>query len=550
MQAGGAVFSDGQVVQAKWQDRHWFPGRIAKANGNGTFAIRYDDGGFEAVVPAHLIRPVAGAAGGAQPVQAVLAPPGACPQPAAAVASRGPLPVGGVSLSPLAAGSVSMSPGAGLQLRGGHAAAALGRGATPASNPAGSPAASGQTPQIQAPGAAAPAVPPRILRPADAGATRQMMQLSSGAQEGAEFAVTRAPSFAQGAAESVGSAGSVAVAAQVPPPPARSTSAASAGVGSGVLGPPVTVVAQAQVAQQAEPVGAPVVTRQLPATAAASRPAPAQRAAAAPAAPQPVLGPPVTATVAPVAAATSPRARRGSAPSPAARGGSAGSPADSDSSSCSSSGEDDDEADDKETDGKASATPSRHAPVRRGPSFWEQARDGLDRFKEFLENVPVSAAAEPIAKDRATDDQHLNSVSIEYSDGDVSAATKGFSGDALLGSGAFGSVYRGTMKDGTEVAIKLLKVPDEAGFEDEVKVLSRFRHPNLVILLGFARHHKSGYRSLIYEFLAGGDAARRISQSKQGKQPFQARMRLSVALDAASGLSHLHNAKPRAFHRD
>jgi len=54
------------------------------------------------------------------------------------------------------------------------------------------------------------------------------------------------------------------------------------------------------------------------------------------------------------------------------------------------------------------------------------------------------------------------------------------------------------MRDGTEVAIKVLQVPEEAGFKDEVKVLSRFRHPNLVILMGFARHEETGGRSLIY----------------------------------------------------
>eukprot|EP00913_Durusdinium_trenchii_P000603 g557.t1 len=46
------------------------------------------------------------------------------------------------------------------------------------------------------------------------------------------------------------------------------------------------------------------------------------------------------------------------------------------------------------------------------------------------------------------------------------------------------------MNDGTEVAIKVLHVPEEAGFEEEVQVLSRFRHPNLVILMGFARHEE------------------------------------------------------------
>jgi len=68
------------------------------------------------------------------------------------------------------------------------------------------------------------------------------------------------------------------------------------------------------------------------------------------------------------------------------------------------------------------------------------------------------------------------------------------------------------MRDGTEVAIKWLKLPDTSGFEDEVKVLSRFRHPNLVILMGFCRHAENGSRSLVYEFLAGGDVSARLQK--------------------------------------
>ncbi|CAK9017600.1 Receptor-like protein kinase ANXUR2 [Durusdinium trenchii] len=92
---------------------------------------------------------------------------------------------------------------------------------------------------------------------------------------------------------------------------------------------------------------------------------------------------------------------------------------------------------------------------------------------------------------RPKTDSHLNEASNEYSEEEIKASTKNFDPSCLLGSGTFGSVYRGTMNDGTEVAIKVLHVPEEAGFEEEVQVLSRFRHPNLVILMGFARHEES-----------------------------------------------------------
>jgi len=162
----------------------------------------------------------------------------------------------------------------------------------------------------------------------------------------------------------------------------------------------------------------------------------------------------------------------------------------------------------------------------------------LEKWREYLNG------------DAPRTDSHLNQANNEYSEEDLRCATQGFDKSCLLGSGSFGQVYKGTMKDGTEVAIKVLQVPEEGGFEDEVRVLSRFRHPNLVILMGFARHAATGWRSLIYEFCAGGDAAQRISRSRHRKELFSGRERLSAALDAACGLSHLHNMTPRAFHRD
>jgi len=201
--------------------------------------------------------------------------------------------------------------------------------------------------------------------------------------------------------------------------------------------------------------------------------------------------------------------------------------------------------DPEESDSSEDMEPSLMGRLRGWTtSFMGSVQDRLERLQVHA-MVPVDM---PSLQKRC--DAHLNDVSIEYPENEVHDATQGFHESRLIGSGAFGSVYRGVMRDGTEVAIKLLKLPDMAGFEDEVRVLSRFRHPNLVILMGFARHPEDGGRSLIYEFLLGGDASRRLTRSRQGLQPFEARARLSVALDAASGLSHLHNAKPHAFHRD
>jgi len=145
-------------------------------------------------------------------------------------------------------------------------------------------------------------------------------------------------------------------------------------------------------------------------------------------------------------------------------------------------------------------------------------------------------------------DLTLNKYSLEYSYTELQEATQDFDPEYRLGSGAFGAVFRGVQADGTEVAVKALEVPEEAGFEEEVRVLSKFRHPNLVILMGFARY--GAQRFLVYELLGGGDVFKRLQRSNSEGLAFPWRQRVSAAFDAACGLSHLHHATPKVFHRD
>ena len=136
----------------------------------------------------------------------------------------------------------------------------------------------------------------------------------------------------------------------------------------------------------------------------------------------------------------------------------------------------------------------------------------------------------------------ISLLSIEYPASDILLATNHLNPGNLLGTGTYGSVYRGVLRDGTEVAVKVLDAVELSGFEEEIKVLSRFRHPNLVILLGFAR--SGNKRFLIYELLVGGDVYKKL------KTEFPWNQRLPILLDAACGLSHLLNSQPRCYHRD
>merc|ERR1719362_2348807 len=101
-------------------------------------------------------------------------------------------------------------------------------------------------------------------------------------------------------------------------------------------------------------------------------------------------------------------------------------------------------------------------------------------------------------------EEDFSRISLEYSYADLEAATNSFSYANKLGSGAVGSVYRGYLRAGTEVAVKELAAsPGKfSGFEDELRVLSRFRHPNLVTLLGWGQHGSdAGIKYLVYELL-------------------------------------------------
>lgn len=133
---------------------------------------------------------------------------------------------------------------------------------------------------------------------------------------------------------------------------------------------------------------------------------------------------------------------------------------------------------------------------------------------------------------------------VEYSHEELIAATESYGSQGLLGRGRYGRVYKGMLRNGTEVAVKVLKKPNEAGFREEVDVLSRLRHPNLVILMGYAKNGND--RFLVYELLSGGDLGARL----KARNTLQCTERFQVCQDAALGLSYLHSARPQVFHRD
>ncbi|XP_037412350.1 receptor-like protein kinase HSL1 [Triticum dicoccoides] len=133
--------------------------------------------------------------------------------------------------------------------------------------------------------------------------------------------------------------------------------------------------------------------------------------------------------------------------------------------------------------------------------------------------------------------------------------------DNVIGSGASGKVYKAVLGNGEVVAVKKLwggalkKDVENAGegsaadnsFEAEVRTLGKIRHKNIVKLLCCCTHNDS--KMLVYEYMPNGSLGDVLHSSKAGLLDWPTRYK--IALDAAEGLSYLHqDCVPAIVHRD
>uniref|UniRef100_A0A2N9H159 Protein kinase domain-containing protein n=1 Tax=Fagus sylvatica TaxID=28930 RepID=A0A2N9H159_FAGSY len=161
-----------------------------------------------------------------------------------------------------------------------------------------------------------------------------------------------------------------------------------------------------------------------------------------------------------------------------------------------------------------------------------------------------------------------------FSYSELKEATNNFDSEKELGDGGFGTVYHGKMinsllqfsrspklqcklskekgklHDGREVAVKRLyghNYRRVEQFENEVEILTRLRHKNLVSLYGCTSRHCRELL-LVYEYIPNGTVADHIHGNRAIPGSLKWPTRMSIALETATALAYLHASD--IIHRD
>jgi len=133
----------------------------------------------------------------------------------------------------------------------------------------------------------------------------------------------------------------------------------------------------------------------------------------------------------------------------------------------------------------------------------------------------------------------------------LAVATNNFSITNKLGQGGFGAVYKGRLQEGLDIAVKRLSRTSGQGVEEfvnEVVVISKLQHRNLVRLLGFCIEGEE--RMLVYEFMPENCLdAYLFDPVKQRLLDWKTRFNIIDGI--CRGLMYLHrDSRLKIIHRD
>ncbi|VVA32269.1 Hypothetical predicted protein [Prunus dulcis] len=130
-----------------------------------------------------------------------------------------------------------------------------------------------------------------------------------------------------------------------------------------------------------------------------------------------------------------------------------------------------------------------------------------------------------------------NFLPIRYSYSEIKKMTNKFKDK--LGEGGYGSVFKGKLRSGRFVAIKVLGKPKGNGqdFTSEVATIGRIHHANVVQLIGYCVEGSN--RALVFDFMPNSSLDKYI-YSKEKSMPLSCKKMYEISLGVARGIEYLH----------
>ncbi|KAE8684270.1 putative LRR receptor-like serine/threonine-protein kinase [Hibiscus syriacus] len=135
---------------------------------------------------------------------------------------------------------------------------------------------------------------------------------------------------------------------------------------------------------------------------------------------------------------------------------------------------------------------------------------------------------------------------------ELKVATGNFNYSNKIGEGGFGIVYKGTFRDGTVAALKVLSADSRQGLREfltEINVIADIEHENLVKLHGCCV--EGDHRILVYGYLENNNLAQTLLGGGHSSMQFSWPARCKICIGVAKGLAFLHEeVQPCIVHRD
>ncbi|CAN6168293.1 unnamed protein product [Urochloa humidicola] len=170
-------------------------------------------------------------------------------------------------------------------------------------------------------------------------------------------------------------------------------------------------------------------------------------------------------------------------------------------------------------------------------------------FRRLQQPVAQAKQPYPTYSGKADDIEMVDSILIDVST--LLAATGDFAESNKLGEGGFGTVYKGVLPNGDEIAVKRLSRNSTQGVEElknELALVAKLKHKNLVKLVGVCLEQQE--RLLVYEFVPNRSLDLILFDAEKREQ-LNWEQRYKIINGIARGLQYLHeDSELKVVHRD